>query len=393
VLAIPVALFGLYLPAATQAQQSLPLWRSTNEPALKGVYSSGHRFLITGPNSLRVARISLVSEDLCVRVERRLKERITLPPGDALRIELRVDGANVQGRILAKQWLQGKRMVQRMRVINMTRADSESFTAVFAGLLLSRIAVSKYGGEDPPVVPTWLAEGLAQHLDEVVRARNHDLVLTMLESGAAPGIAEVVREVEPAEMRQQRHLYGILFAWLYSQSGRSAVLDSLYRTLAAGESPGLDWLARHIAPDGSPEELERKWQKWLVRQHTIIPAYALLTPRVLRKLEAALHLVPLESASVAADASQPVRLHEAIARRHEPWVDVAAWQTIVRIERVGLGYPRELQPVIKSYRAFLEALAKGKRARSLARLLETADASFVDLQQRVLSAEAAPESK
>lgn len=371
----------------------MPLWRSTNEPALKGVYSSGHRFLITGPDSLRVARISLVSEELCVRVERRLKERISLPAGDALRIELRLDAADARGRILAKQWLEGKRMVQRMRVINMDHADSETFTAVFASLLLSRVAVHKYGGDHPPAVPTWLAEGLAQRLDEVVRARNHDLVLGMLESGAAPGIADVVQDVAPDEVQRRRHLYGILFAWLYAQPERGAVLDSLYRTLASGESPGLDWLARHLAPDGSPEGLERKWQEWLVRQHTIIPAYALLTPRVLRNLEAALHLVPIEPASVAADTTQPVRLHEAIARRHEPWVDVAAWQTIVRIERVGLGYPRELQPVIQSYRTFLEALAKGKRERSLGRLLEAADASFADLQKRVLGAESAPKSK
>lgn len=371
------------LASVAPAQQTLPLWSSTNEPALKAVYSSRHRFLITGPDSLDVARISLVSEELCGRIERRFKEKVSIPPGDSLRIELRSDADDPRGRILSKQWLHRGRLVQRMRVINMDHADSESFTAVFAGLLISRIAVGKYGTRQPPTMPTWLAEGLAQHLDEVVRARNHDLVLAMLESGEPLEIAEVVSDVDPDVARSRRHLYGILVAWLHGQSDRIAVFDSLYRQLASGEAPGIDWLAGQLAPDGSPDSLELKWREWLVRQHTIIPAYALLTPRVLGNLETTLYVFPPESAG---DDTTPIPLHDTIERRREPWIDAAAWQTIVRLERLALGYPREFRAVTQAYRAFLEALAKGKSERKLKRLLADADTRFADLQKQVLDA-------
>lgn len=370
-------------PGATQAQQALPLWTSTNEPALKAVYSSGHRFLITGKDSLDVARISLVSEELCGRIERRLKEKVSIPPKDSLTIELRVDPKDPAGRILAKQWVQGPRLVQRMRVVNMDHADSERFTAVFAGLLMCRIAVGKYGSESAPVMPAWLGEGVAQHLDELVRARNHDRTLTMLESGPGPAITEVIDDVDAGETRRRRHLYGMLVGWLYAQPDRAAVFGSLYRQLASGDEPGLEWLADALA-DGTTAGLERSWQEWLVRQHTIVPAYSLMTPRALGTLQEALHVAPPNDDG-ALMAGDPISLRDAIGRRREDWVDAAAWQTIVRLERLGLGHPREFLAVIRAYREFLEALAEGRSDRKLRRLLDDADARFADIQKWVVN--------
>ena len=374
------------VPAA-RAQQALPFWSATNRPTARAVYSVNHRFLITGQDTLAIARVSLFAEDVADRTERSLESVVPSGARNSVKITLHTDKSLAGSDVEVGQLMRGRNLFQTVRITNVEKADVEVVAEALVRVFVGQIAhgrVARDGVQPPlPHVPAWMSMGLTQTLTPELRSRNHDIMSELIEDGRAPGVADAfaASATKPVASEVTRAAQGMAYTWLSNHENKDAVREALLMRIGRGESITLSVMGEQLAGVRAEKQFGEAWGRWLRRRTTTLLSHSVVTPRVVAQLREQLFLE--QPTPEPSDPARSVRVEfrELIDRRREEWIHTAVLRRIVELNRLAFGRPREFVSVVNEYRGFLTAMTK--RARNLAQMLEEADAALAALEARV----------
>lgn len=337
--------------------------------------SSTHRFIASGMTAGENVSLAAAAEEVTGKIEGLLGLRLPVFRAQPLQLLARTAEATERGHIIKAQgWVDG-RLSQKLIIANPAKADQEDVLEGLCWLLLNRYVIVRQTpaqrGERLGTVPDWLASGLAQNLYLVLRARNSRVVVRRWERGEALSAADILGlEYLPEGRWSEKAFAGVAFDWLASSPKPSAVFESLFSRLAAGEKITPDALADIMTGQNvNLGELEKGWDLWIAQQTQIRRYWGGFPEEKLGDLRALLTVRPEELGVTLEGVPEVLTLAGLIDRREEPWVSGLAARLGLKIRALGLGETAEFRAVVERYGAFLDALVREGRRPLLVRAL------------------------
>lgn len=354
------------------------------------IRSISGRYTVAGTNSIWNASVMRRMEALAVKVERITGLKTSFR---SRRIRVRIADQSSGGSGVT--WAQGYKQSQFSQKLNINdylNVDTAELDLVMCGLFLNGYVFSrqldsklKVAGWKPDSVPSWLALGVARNLYSSDRAENSSKVLAMYDNGELPSVEQLLNQFTDSEqaLKLDSHLCGMFVLWLSRLSGKAAVFDQLFSSIADNELLIADNFIMMIKGCNSASALERMWVDWIYKQRRVVYEPGVTTSGMVEKLESMLVVTPVECLAAKGPAvSWNVSFGELILSRKESWVAYCARQKIISLKLVFIGRGSNLVDVIDLYCDFLSALEKGKSEKHLTKLLKKAEESKNLMLQR-----------
>lgn len=372
-------------------------------PGLSVLRSRPPRFVVMGAN--RVWNASLMR--WLEAVERKTAELVGLPMSFEARV-LRIVTPPAQRAaerdIEWRQTVTRRAFVQELILHDYEGVDVGEADAALCRLLLNGYVVYRWrsgGANDadaarpdgaaaeprPPDAPAWLALGVARNFYPEQRARNAADVLRRWERGQAPTVRRILdaeAEGGGAEPVSDGEVCGLFVAWLAALPAADSVFDAMFHRIAAGEAITAGWLAGRIADREGPADLEKNWDRWILRQKRIVYAPGVATLPVLRQLhdELFVYRMPADE-DQAFESLVRLPMEELISRRTEGRIRALAREKKRRLPFLFLGRGEAMDATVEAYIAFFDALSAGARERTLRARLSVARERLDRLEKSV----------
>jgi hypothetical protein len=254
-----------------------------------------------------------------------------------------------------------------------------------------------------PSIPEWLTMGIAQNLSPELWRRNRTVVMGWREDSTCPRLMDALNwQRLPAGWPRYRSFCGMMVHWFgavaevslltplegKSQSMAGATTDAYVRILDQLADEGAVapvWLASELTLTGTVEGMEKRWQEWLGTQGNIIQSFGEISSDLIERLRGELSLEVLPTGNVAMVSSTWLTPSEAIERRREPGVSLAAGIKAQRIRFLTIGKAEELVKAGEMYAQFFDGVAVDKWSWTLRRNLRGAEKeleALTDLTQK-----------
>jgi len=362
-------------------------------PDLKTHRTVSRRFVAVSSDSLDNMEAGRWAEDVADRVEALLG--MSLPfAGRQIRIVIRppavttnrVDLADCRLLALTQQLDDSGQLIQRLVIPAPGCLPQETIRAAFCRLLLegffprSRAALRR-SAPQPVAVPRWFSIGLARNLTREEREDDARRLLEAWQRGeVTPLLGWLARDTQAPPQSLDGPIAGMLVAWLLKPPGGAERMVDLFDRLDQGHPVTADWLAAQRVGGAATTDVDSAWDAWIMRQQHKVFRPGTTPPEAVEGLAAELLLypggfgIPLASAIARGDGFDAL-----IAQREADWIATfcRSKQGALRLHAVGRG--RAFHAVVDDYVAFLDGLAKGKRASRLRELLDVAEAAMREM--------------
>ncbi len=384
------ALAGSFVP-----QSSLP----TNRAAARAVvFSSSHRFAVSGCPAVQGVQIAQWAED----VEERLARFIgmPIPPGDPMPITIRLgdDPASPRGKVIRSQGYDAGLLDQKLDMINLRLADQEDLLEGLCSLLLNRAVVARQPGNsrtpEPPRVPDWLAVGIAQNLFTEARQRNMRTVMTAWKNGKTHKLDEILAwEFMPDGRWDDKAEAGLFVEFILPSSLAAKRISALLARVESGEAINADFIVQHLLFMKTVADAEKARDVWLASQQDVQTELGGISPERIASLVRMLEIRPSDYGfSESEKIPLLCDLKDIIRHRDEKWSRQLAERMSMKMKLLAVGQAPDFQRVIAGYIGFLDAAAGSKAgftgglfggkgsASALQKLLDQAEQQFVAFQ-------------
>jgi hypothetical protein len=382
------ALLLLLATEPTGAQTPPPPDR---EQAIRTVFSTSRRFVISGFPPAIAADLARWTEDVAQRLEELLGP---CPWERGGYVELEAGPGNQVAR--AQGWVD-EVLQQRLTLGRGAELDQEDALEGLVWLILNRWPIQRQAMADRArelaTVPDWLAVGVAQNLYAELRARNASTIQARWrEDRLTAWVVLVEGEFLPAGRWATKAEAGQFVAWLLERRAR---LDALWDTSARGHRMNADEVARAVLDFPDRAEATTAWEVWLAAQQDRKRVVSGVDLEQVAEFDTWARIEDPDLQAVRANAQAPLMLADLIALRRTTWVPALASRRSWQIQMAMMGRGAEWQAVAQLYVHFLEALAgrgkgysggffgRGASSRQLQALLVEADAARDRLRREI----------
>lgn len=415
---------GLSLPLGCIASEGSQKTSPTNSATILPLSRSANgSLLVYGTNDL--ARLSWLrwAQAVCDRVEDILD--VPAPSGRwTLRIVLQETPDPAIPRAFVKEDLTRETLVHRLYLVNPRKVDPDQCRELLCRAMLRACAYARQntataagaagnGLQVLAPVPYWFSQGLAQYLDQSLRGPNSREVLQLWESGrlapmsqlldsgisadgsgkgdGAAGTAGMVPGgVVGLKGRLPPAVCGLLAGWVLSMPKRADLVEQLLVRLASGEPINAVWLASILPGCSSASDVDLQWDRWLLRQRTMVYDPGRATPDIVERFRRQLLLCPGDF-GIPQDKRLERRIgfRDLIPDRGQRWVETFARNRANSLQTLAAGRGERMQAAVDAYCRFLTALAEGRRVSVLEQLLNDAERLAAGLDSDRADAKAA----
>ncbi len=323
-------------------------------------------------------------------------------PGRVLRIAVEAGGGGREVGAAVSQHREGDGVVQVLRLDGVDGLERLVFDEALCQVAVWGYVLDQWEGvregrdEDrwvseqiPAATPTWLWQGLAGCLQPARRAEAADLVRRAWDHGRLEPLVPYLRRngiPDPTAMGSgdpaRRAAYAtMLVGWLLELPERDARWDRLCGAIAAGDALTPEFLAATLPACATVVDLEDQWDRWLLAQERRIYTPGVTRASDLGRLREELILV---RGVLGVPNRDPIPVQfgarELMAWRREAWVWAFGNAKALRLRTLALGRDDAFRHVVDSYAAYFDGLAAKARARTLRRLLATAEVAMADYE-------------
>lgn len=339
----------------------------TNELPVRTIFSSTHRFAISGLSGVDSMTLARWAEDVADRLERVLGTSIPFEAGEVLIIRGLEDSRAARPVVEKVQGYFDGRLQQKLVIVRPSGMDQEDALEALCALLLNRCLLARQPvGQRQPrgaVAPDWLSVGLAQNLFKELRARNAGIVQELRDAGNLPAAAEVLDwTVLPPGRWREKYCAGLFVSWLMAQPDTGDRWAGLLRHLAAGGDAGAHVRSAFLRLSDAAA-LQQEWNRWVSRQGDVIFEVGGMPARMLEELEGLFVLRPRELGVAATNLPPEIMALELIKRRAEPAVAQLAAAAAVKARLVAAGQSEEAARAAETVAAFYTRLARAGKSR------------------------------
>jgi hypothetical protein len=341
------------------------------------------RLVVSGPNAGQNVVCRRWAESVLQAFEDVSSLRVPLTKDAPLSLLfVEPDGVVTQGvRVLIEQ------PGVRLSVMGEAAFLDEHADEVLCRSLLERMILADWArqgrpaDEPPRAPPAWLSWGVARNLTSARRAEDAAGVLDRWHAGRLPPLREHFDAVDSAADVAWRSLCGVLVAWGLAMEHRPLLQGAIER-LAAGEKLDYEWWTAAAGSGDAPADLECAWDGWLLSQRRVVFRPGQASEQDERGFRATLLIYPGVFGMPLNDRPfSPLPWRDLIEQRKAHWVEEFCRRKSLQLRMASVGRSREMMRTAEAYCEFLDALRRGKRVRSLVRLLEAAEKDEESLQR------------
>ncbi|NKB23003.1 MAG: hypothetical protein GKR87_01110 [Kiritimatiellae bacterium] len=360
----------------------------------KQMLSASRRFAANGLTPSEHLELIVWAEDVASRIEKRFGPLSFFQRSNPLIISAQNDFSMTQAKVIKLQNKTRSPLTQKLIIMNPDRVDEEDVLEGLCWLLMNRYLMAYQSSpmhkRELGTVPDWFATGIAQNLYPIQKKRNRQAIARLTEEGPIYSVSEILEmESLPYGQWRQKLYCGILCAWFDEQKGSLQWIPSAYKQWATGKPLTPEWLARQIGGIDSVQQLENKWQAWLLALSTKKSTeLGSLTVDDIVELRQILHLKNKKwTLYIPENLDKPRTLKTLVELKKLTWVKKLGRQLEMEIERIAVGKSSEFQKVVQQYQRLLYNLVSGAKGFSskenLKSLLLKADKSLAELEQKM----------
>ncbi len=324
--------------------------------------SSSGRFLVTAPDLSKASEYTRWAEEMAERFEHLTGAPAAFSRLAPLHIVLAAAGSPAEG--LAIRSVPGDGRLNYILSVNEYVAlDYEDLLAAYCRLAtaaaMDRYRPGSAGGELQ--VPDWLAVGLAQNLDPLLRNRDRRLVGSWIPVSERPDITRVLTwDRLPETWYRTRALCGVAALWVVSLKPQGQGWPLIVERLASGQRLSPVWIGASLAGVKPGAGFAQAWADWLDRQGRMIQDLGAVSTALIDQLKRACDTPASELRGVRGlDPSDRLTPRQLIALRREPPVQLVAELRAQQVQALTIGRAPELAAVGERYALFFEGLSDG----------------------------------
>ncbi len=359
--------------------------------------SASRRFMVGGLDQRENLRVSVWAETVDSQLQSALGFRLLGGEQRGIRFLL-FDQPDSAPSLHVEEYRDGDGIVHRLTVVNLVRADYESFRALFCQVLLRRhvlalarqsgagLASAGVGWPENGGLPEWVTDGLAQNTLPDLKSRNLRLLAGEWQRGRLPPAGALLNPnaaldiIEPDRdwaVLRRRAAYGTWMLWLLSFPERGERLAWLFERLAAGETPAARDLVPLVPGVESPGDMDARWDEWMLRQAYVLRLPGESAPENVRRLEWELLLYPGRyGIPMTGRLYEKLEWEDLIDRREEPWIGTFAQTKAAALRLAAVGRGAEIEAVAEAFAGFLDTLRRERREDALRERLAAARARW-----------------
>lgn len=358
------------------------------------VRSASGRFLIKSRDKIAGQTVSLWAEQTTAALERMLGLKLPFAD-DPLTIVVR-EGDEIP-KIESGQNYVNERLIQALAVSNSEKLDPDAASETLCRLLLDRWAVAAQEpterAKKPAAVPKWMVVGASENIVTERRGHNSEQAFARWQQGKLEPLAVFLEASSSTDSVPDKAYSSVLFGWHESIPEKHKRFLQAFQVVASNGVITMDSMVAYVPDCANVDELDEKWDGWIQKQKMMVYKPGETSQIQIGLLEAELLLYPGDSGiPKTGDLNRRFPLREILDMTEEEWIPAFCVAKSQTLQAIAIGRSKQFNEVVQAYRAFLDALKKGKKRDKLAKLLEEADAKFAELKIQVEKAKPGTEA-